>query len=272
MNSKKNIWPAPEPAAGDRGFTLIEMIIALTILALVVTVLYLAFSTAGRIWSRQQLDGGTGERESVLARLLQDDFASLVPYSYNDKKGAGFFFALSPKALFYATTSAYGARERVDGGLYFACLFLREGEGDDSADPEAPDSAAGGQTLYLVKELGPKNYLVEALHRFVSQPGAAELSIDEKIRERAIPVLQGLDEASFAVVIDPEKIVPGAERLEDGALQDEKRQRRYSRKTLPSMLLFQYRVNGRQRRLFLEATVPPPLPEKKKNNRKKTKT
>ena len=45
MRLKKN--------TSNKGFTLIEMVIAMTILALVVTVLYLAFSTAGRIWGRQ---------------------------------------------------------------------------------------------------------------------------------------------------------------------------------------------------------------------------
>ena len=262
MISRKSILPAiPEPgASGSRGFTLIEMIIALTILALVVSVLYLAFSSAGRIWSRQQFKGGRAERESALARLLQDDLGSLVPYNYSDENGAGFFFALGPKVLFYATTSAFGAHERVDDGLYFACLYFREGDVDSETDE-------GGQTLYLVKELGPKQYLLEALRQFVNQP-EAELVPDEKLRKASIPVLSGLEEPSFAVVADPEKILPGDNKFEAGALVDEKQIRRYTRQSLPSLVLLQYRLGGRQRRLFLEVTVPPPLPQKHKSKKK----
>jgi len=264
MNSKKPTLPPPvEARALRRGFTLIEMVISLTILALVVTILYLAFATAGRVWSRQQTDGGRGERESALARLLHDDFSSLVPYGYSGKNGIGFFFALGPKTLFYATTSGFGSRERVDGGLYFACLYLADGNLEEDTGGEAEKGDEAGQTLYLVKELGPKEYLLEALHRFITAPGDS-FQPGEEFRQAVIPVLSGLEEASFAVVADPEKIAPGAAELESGALVDKANLRRFTRKTMPGLVLLQYRENGLWRRLLLAVPQPPPRPKKKR--------
>ncbi|MEA3333488.1 MAG: prepilin-type N-terminal cleavage/methylation domain-containing protein, partial [Pseudomonadota bacterium] len=162
MSLKKN--------TSNSGFTLIEMVIAMTILALVVTVLYLAFSTAGRIWSRQQIKGGRGEYEAALARLMSDDLQNLVPYSFSWEKGEGFFFALGPKALFYATTSGYGARRRSAEGLYFACCYLQESQEKE------------GFALYLVKELGPKKILIETLWDFIRKPEQS-LVVNEVLSE-----------------------------------------------------------------------------------------
>ena len=233
------------------------MIIAMTILALVVTVLYLAFSSAGRIWSKQQIKGGLGEREAALTRLLHDDLQHLVPYSFNWEKGAGFFFALGPRALFYATTSGYGARQRRAEGLYFVCCYLKNSEEKE------------GQSLYLAKEMGPKKFLVEALWDFMQNP-EKELNVSEKLSEASLQVVDGLREASFAVVTDPEKLnLPEAE-IGEGALLEGENIRSFKRKSLPGNILFRYRnAVGDQRNLLLTLEPPPELPEKKKKGKKK---
>ncbi|MEA3347925.1 MAG: prepilin-type N-terminal cleavage/methylation domain-containing protein, partial [Pseudomonadota bacterium] len=223
MSLKKNTCKA--------GFTLIEMIIAMTILALVVTVLYLAFSTAGRIWSRQQIKGGRGEHEAALSRLLSDDLQNLVPYSFSWEKGQGFFFAYGPSALFYATTSGYGARQRSAEGLYFTCCYLQESEEKE------------GFSLFLAKEMGPKNFLVEALWDFIQGPEKS-LVVNESLREASLLILDGLTEASFAVVGDPEKLNLPEGEIEEGALIESGVTRNWSRKTLPQNLLFRYENSG----------------------------
>lgn len=233
------------------------MIIAMTILALVVTVLYLAFSSAGRIWSRQQIKGGRAEREAALTRLLHDDLQHLAPYSFNWEKGAGFFFALGPRALFYATTSGYGAAQRRAEGLYFVCCYLKESEEQE------------GQALYLVKEMGPKKFLMEALWDFMLNP-EKDLNVSEELSEASLLIVDGLSEASFAVVADPEKLnLPEAE-IEEGALLEGKNIRSFKRKTLPGNILFRYRnAIGDQRYLLITLEPPPEVPEKKTKGKKK---
>ncbi|MCK5680781.1 prepilin-type N-terminal cleavage/methylation domain-containing protein [bacterium] len=235
----------------NRGFTLIEMIIAMTILALVVTVLYLAFSTAGRIWSKQQMKGSRAEQEVALTRLLHDDLQSLAPYSFSWEKGEGFFFALGQQVLFYATTSGYGARQRQAEGLYFACCYLKESEEEE------------GQALYLVKEMGPKNFLVESLWDFI-QSSDKGFTASTEMHEASLLVLDGLSEAAFAVVADPEKLnLPEGEIAEE-ALVERGEIRNFSRKNLPKNILFRYanKTTGK-RNLLLVLAPSPELPEKK---------
>ena len=272
MISKKSTCRRPERRSG---FTLIEMVISLTILALVVSVLYLAFSSAGRIWSRQRLKGSRGEREAALLRLLRDDLNNLVPYSYSWEKGSGFFFALGPQALFYATTSAFGARSRIDGGLYFACLYL--GADHSVVDTEAAKVAEAPvdetrQALWLVKEPVPKQYLLETLQEFVRHPDTA-LTPDEKFRQAAVKVVGGLEEAGFAVVVNPEKLPLDDSEPDPGALREKDLVRNYSQTTLPARIMLHYRLdgNGIRRRLVVGLDVPPSLPKNKnsKNGKKK---
>ena len=248
MRLKKNTFKG--------GFTLIEMVIAMTILALVVTVLYLAFSTAGRIWSRQQIKSGRGEHEAALARLLSDDLQNLVPYSFSWERGQGFFFALGPRALFYATTSGYGARQRSAEGLYFACCYLQESEEKE------------GFALYLAKEMGPKNFLIEALWDFIQGPEKS-LVVNEVLSEASLLILDGLTEASFAVVGDPEKLNLPEGEIEEGALLERGVTRNWSRKTLPENILFRYENSDSVKRNLLLALEPPPEPPSKKDEKKK---
>ena len=240
----------------SRGFTLIEMVIAMTILALVVMVLYLAFSSAGRIWTRQQVKGGLGEHEAALARLLSDDLQNLVPYSFSWEKGEGFFFSVGSSALFYATTSGYGARQRSAEGLYFACLYLQESEEEE------------GFTLFLAKEMGPKNFLVEGLWGFKQTPEKS-LVVNETLRDASLLILDGLTNASFDVVGDPEKLNLPEGEIEESALVERGVTRNWSRKTLPENILFRYdNANGVKRTLLLALEPPPELPVKKDEKKK----
>ncbi|HDS16237.1 MAG TPA: prepilin-type N-terminal cleavage/methylation domain-containing protein [Proteobacteria bacterium] len=238
MNLKKN--------TSDQGFTLIEMVIAMTILALVVVVLYLAFSSAGRIWTRQQLRSGEGEREAALVRLLSDDLEKLVPYSYSWEKGQGFFFALGSRALFYATTSGFGSRQRGAQGIYFACCYLEK------------DAAGEGDALYLIKTWGPNIRLLDALAEFSRNP-AGSLDLDEQLRESALLVLDGLGEAGFAVIAQPEKLdLSGGAQAGGALVEDEALPRNWSHKLLPGAVFFSYsNREGVPRRFLLPLMVPP---------------
>ena len=60
-------------AAYSKGFTLLEVLLALTILAMVATVIYSSFSTASRnIESAEALRDGTDQARTLIARLTND--------------------------------------------------------------------------------------------------------------------------------------------------------------------------------------------------------
>ena len=242
MTSKKNI--------SGSGFTLIEMVIAMSVLALVVLILYLAFANAGRIWRRQQLVSDQGEREVALLRLLHDDLFQFKPYTCKNERGQAFYFAVGERVIFYATSAAYGARERRPAGLYFVCCYLDE-------DPDGE-----GLNFYLVKEFGPKLYLLEDFWSFREQ---GQLLLSEALREAALPVLRGLETASFQVVLDAEKLHLPEGEVDEGALMDKKDMRvSWNEKNLPKALLLTYKLPSRgQRRLLLPLEPPPSKSETK---------
>jgi len=60
-------------AAYSKGFTLLEVLLALTILAMVATVIYSSFSTASRnIESAEELRDGTDRARTLISRLTND--------------------------------------------------------------------------------------------------------------------------------------------------------------------------------------------------------
>ncbi len=91
------------------GFTLIEVVAAMTVMALVVVVLYYSFSTALTTWQKQDADNEQAERTVAMARLLTADLRACRPYTLNWKEGKDFFFAAGESAVFYVTTSGFGA-------------------------------------------------------------------------------------------------------------------------------------------------------------------
>jgi prepilin-type N-terminal cleavage/methylation domain-containing protein len=169
------------------GFTLIEVVAAMTVMSLVVVVLYYSFSTALITWSKQDADNEEAERTVAMARLLTEDLNAGRPYTVNWKEGKDFFFAASERAVFYVTTSGFGATERTRGGLYFCCLYLSRQE--DGAD-----------ALYLCKVNYPSPEIVQELHNFrqLSESRRADFRPPGELREKSVLLLGGLGEPAFS--------------------------------------------------------------------------
>ncbi|MFW5791101.1 MAG: PulJ/GspJ family protein [Desulfohalobiaceae bacterium] len=229
------------PAAA--GFTLIETVIALTVMALVVTILYAAFSTATRTWERQGRRTEPLQRHLQLVRLLSRDLLQSVPYTFSWERGKHSFVAGGPTTLFYVTKSGLGSPDRPGQGLFFTCLYLA---GD----------AEEGQELFIYKRTVPEQELAEELSRFTAAGAGVEtpFSPAESVREKSIRVLSELTDASFSFA--SEEFRPFAANAPpyegDVSLLAETEEElpvlpleTWTQKELPGQILFSYRFQGR---------------------------
>ena len=156
----------------------------MTIMALVVTVLYQAFATATRVWSRQQLFDETAARQQAAARLLRDDLAQLVPYNWNDGRGKHTFFVAGERVLFYVTRNGFGCQQRGRGQLFFTCCYIAAS--DDGTD-----------ALMLYKVAQPRVELCRAVSDCAVVAGA-DWQVPHQLRDDSVVILAGLNAGSFS--------------------------------------------------------------------------
>ncbi len=249
MSSDKKIFKLKE------GFTLIEVILSLTIMSLVIMVLYQAFAIATRVWSHQQSQGELLAREQGLNTLLRDDFARLSNYTFNSSKGRGFFFAGGQNAMFYVTTNGFGAREHHRGGLYFTCVYLAD---DDDE----------GKSFYLYKSPYPEQSLLDALEEFrqLSPEMRVSYQLPAKLKQQSTLIISALQRGSFSY--DKEEFIPPGENDNAGekmfSADYSLSEQSWSESRLPVYLLFSYQIADFPHQVLIHLTPPPAV---KKSNR-----
>ncbi|WP_158269754.1 type II secretion system protein J [Desulfonatronum sp. SC1] len=181
---------APSPC---HGFTLLELIIALTITAMVVVVIYASFALGVRVWERQGSDTEEVRREEAMLRLLERDFAGMAPYTTLWEGASLAFFAGGAKTLFYVTRNGFGALRRQDKALFFVCLFVDQG----LKDPEQ-------MGVYLYKVPEPQPGLLREVRRFQASSEAARAVYlpPEALRHQAVRIAEGFDVLDFSFAAD----------------------------------------------------------------------
>lgn len=203
------MWSSTCPhSRRQAGFTLIEMIIGMVIMAMIVTTLYYAFYTATNTWQKQDAKSDMAKRAVVVHSILEKDFSALRPYTFRWPKGENMFFVGGPQAVYYVTTHGFGAEKRASQGLYFACLFLLsdaqadEAEVVEAEDQELSDAEDSPDTysLYLCKVDHPAMWLVQAMDEYtdLSESARGGYTPGEEMRERSIRLISGLQEPVFS--------------------------------------------------------------------------
>lgn len=112
----------------DEGFTLIEMILAVTILAIVVGIVLESFFIISRIWEK----GGDLAEDRQMKRVAVESIATQLKslYPFNDKVDdvrISWFFGGPDTVSFLSTTTFFTTKEK-DPGLYLATYFVDSSE------------------------------------------------------------------------------------------------------------------------------------------------
>jgi len=109
----------------QKGFTLVELMVAITLVSLLMTMVYSAFSLAVRGWDGIEVISSENEDMHVLQTFLLRKLSQARPLLENERGGGGLVFSgQNQRLLFVATAPAH--REVVDG-LYVYQLSIEGG-------------------------------------------------------------------------------------------------------------------------------------------------
>ena len=183
----------------SKGFTLLELLLSLSIISLVLLVLYQAFSVGFRVWEGDQERSGKMFRLEAVLKLLEEDMLQAVPYNMNWKEGEILLFAGGPRSIYYVTGNGTGAISGPDAGLFFSVLY------SDSC----PDGH--GECLFLHKNPRPAKEFVEAVHGFRVTPAPrGHYDAGKHLRDEGIIALENVADINFYYIA--EEFVPFAGR------------------------------------------------------------
>jgi len=127
MNGK--VLPPPRQSRGlprqDRGFTLIEVVLALSIFALLATILYGAFALSHTAVAKSQGIAGRSQKQRSTADLLGTYVRSAYPYRRSPQEQT-IFFEGEGDSLTFISAYSHGM-----GGRGMAKIQISANEGDD---------------------------------------------------------------------------------------------------------------------------------------------
>ena len=148
------------------GFTLIEVILAMTLLALMVTVLYGAFYVGHRAAEKAQVHVDESQRLRSLGEFLGTYLRSAYPYRPSTRDSA-IFFSGEEESLTFVSALSIGM-----GGRGMAKIYLSLGEGETTGarltlEEEVPvrteETGQGGYRNRVVLQEGVKGLRLEYL-------------------------------------------------------------------------------------------------------------
>jgi prepilin-type N-terminal cleavage/methylation domain-containing protein len=146
--------------SSNRGFTLVEVLLALTIFALMGTILYGAFALGQKAVEKTQASFEKNQQRRAFADLLGSYIRSSFPYRATPQDPAIYYQGEEQQLSFVSASSlALGGR-----GMAMIRISWREGENGDgslSLSEDLPvrlgeESAAGGQHNSVVLQEGIK--------------------------------------------------------------------------------------------------------------------
>jgi prepilin-type N-terminal cleavage/methylation domain-containing protein len=229
--SNKGAW------RGDWGFTLLELIISLTILSMVVMIIYYAFSMGVRVWSQQEEQDAQVDRREVLARLIEEDFSKCRAYTVNWEKGQTFLFAGGERTVFYVTRNGLGATSRSSYGLYFSCLYVQRDEN-------------GTSNIYLYKSPLPKERFIEETSAFQTMGEMEREGFvpDSRIRDKARLVFKNIEQPLFSYADKEFTPFSGStdafQEVSSGDSSSRLPKEQWMKKQLPQQVQFQCTLDG----------------------------
>jgi general secretion pathway protein J len=152
----------------DKGFTLLEVIVTMTILALILLMISGAFRLGLSAWDRGEQAREEYQRQRTATQLVMRQVKSMVPYKIKTQKAEGDYLAFEGKGTSLKFVSTLSLKAIRPNGLVFAVYEFKEG------GPE------GGRLVVYEKRVVNKDFFEE---------GPKE--------EEGVTVLEGLSNVRF---------------------------------------------------------------------------
>ncbi|MBP1718378.1 MAG: gspJ2 [Deltaproteobacteria bacterium] len=114
----------------NQGFTLLEVIVTMTILGFLLLVVYGVFSMGRSAWERGDLIREKYQKSRILSQLISRQIKSAVPFKVKAEKAEGNYLVFEGTAQSLKFVSALSLRNTRPEGLIYAVYEYREG-GDE---------------------------------------------------------------------------------------------------------------------------------------------
>jgi len=133
------------------GFTLIEVMVTLTILGFILLIIFGAFRLGSSAWNRGESIKEKYQKVRVISQLVSRQIKSAVPYKIKTQKTEGDYLAFEGKAHSLRFVSAYPMKSRHAEGFVYAVYEFKEG-GEE-----------GGQLILYEQRVLNKDFFAEDL-------------------------------------------------------------------------------------------------------------
>jgi prepilin-type N-terminal cleavage/methylation domain-containing protein len=150
------------------GFTFIEVVVSLTILAMMLLVIFWAFRLGLSAWERGKVTKEEYQRLRIVSQLLSQQIKSIVPYKIKTQKAEADYLAFEGKGDSLKFVSALPLRTKGPEGFVYAIYRFKRNGGE------------GGQLVLYEGKVLNKNFIEE-----------------EPEEEWAIPLLEGISRITF---------------------------------------------------------------------------
>lgn len=108
------------------GFTLIEVVVSLTILGFILLIIFGAFRLGISSWDRGELIKEEYQKIRIVSELITRQVKSIVPYKIRTEKAEGDYLAFEGKAQSLRFVSALSSRASAPEGFVYAIYQLEE--------------------------------------------------------------------------------------------------------------------------------------------------
>jgi general secretion pathway protein J len=118
-------------AYATTGFTLVEVMVALTVLGFVLLMIFGAFRLGLSAWERGDSTKEEYQKVRILSQLISQQIKSIVPYKIKTKKAEGDYLAFEGKAHSLKFVSALPLKSKRAEGLVYVVYEFKEGKGEE---------------------------------------------------------------------------------------------------------------------------------------------
>ena len=123
---KKYLFPSGIDVYRTTGFTLLEVIITLTILGFILLIIFGAFRLGLSSWERGESTREDYQKVRTVTQMISRQIKSIVPYKVKSKKAEGDYLAFEGKVHSLKFVSAFPLKAKQPEGLVYGIYEFRE--------------------------------------------------------------------------------------------------------------------------------------------------
>ncbi|MBM4337965.1 MAG: prepilin-type N-terminal cleavage/methylation domain-containing protein [Deltaproteobacteria bacterium] len=130
LRLNKHTWLEPRICKLS-GFTLIEVVVSLTILGFILLIIFGAFRLGLSSWDRGELIKEEYQNIRIVSDLMTKQVKSVVPYKVRTKKAEGDYLAFEGKAQSVKFISTVSGKVHTTDGLVYTVYQFKEGKSNE---------------------------------------------------------------------------------------------------------------------------------------------